>query len=82
MHAVHDGMERHSVESMAVALDVISSVDVSTVHVRHTDGRLSWFGVILGNGTDCVGGDYGNRIAPIIDAVWDHFSELGIDYER
>jgi len=72
--SAHDGQEWITTETETAVLQVAFSVDESQVWVRHKDGRKSWFGIILGNGVDCVGGDYGSRLDNIISAAYDTFS--------
>jgi hypothetical protein len=70
----YDGQDVIATTTESAVLDTVYSVDMSVVYVRHTDGRKSSFDVILGNGIDVVGGDYGHWIANIMHRVYDRIS--------
>lgn len=70
--AVHDGQERIVTLTEKDILEVVFSVDESTVHLSNgTD--TSWFLVVLGNGIDCIP-DYGSRLPDdVIMDVYERF---------
>jgi len=72
---VHDGEERYQVLTEKETLDVIFSVDESTVSVSNGD-RKSWFFVVLGNGIDCIA-DYGTTLDDtVMDRIYKYFETL------
>lgn len=70
---VHDGEERHNVTNTANILEVVFSVDESTVHLKNkATGEQSWFLVVLGNGIDCIP-DHGTRLTVPMERAYDIF---------